>query len=255
MPIPHKNFDKFLLLNGWRMPDTDKDYQEGHRRINSWWKTDAEAMDFEIDLPAVKSGHGLVNLVINDKKISELRLPRGAWYKVTLPLEDLNHNEPFMLTIAIAEAEDNFEDLIRLRNFKFINEHVKQGVKFTGIDEAPSFFALAEALKNDHSPLHCVWLYGIDGAAAEKKNMMSGNVHNWVPESPESHLSADFPKEKVSLYAYKPEALKDILGQLGSANTIIMVPDNLAGLHESLADSFQGENRHVYSCRQKKFLQ
>lgn len=113
MPLPHPVHDKFLQMTGWRIPEDGAPWQEGWGRVNSFWRrtTEERSRLFELDLPAFaapQSIKGGVKFLLDGVAIGDMRLLRGAWHKVVLPVESAASGQPFMLAI-VADPSPSFD--------------------------------------------------------------------------------------------------------------------------------------------------
>jgi SAM-dependent methyltransferase len=123
LTIPHPFHDKFLLLNGWRLPgESNPEWQEGFGRGCWFLRRSPEDVQLVLEIEIIETMLGAsseVRFLLNGEVALTASLPRGIWHRISLPVAHITAGETFCLRMDVSGGLGFSERIFRVRNRHF----------------------------------------------------------------------------------------------------------------------------------------
>ena len=224
---PHRWHDKFLQLNGWRIPRGD-DWQEGWGRVNSFWTRNGSDASLEVTVEAPSHGFsGTVGVAaaINGETVFTADLLRGAWHRLRIPVADIPAASPFLLTLTMPQTDDFMARIIRIKGETFSVAAAGPTSEMVGEGSEPGLHAILAARFPGAGELGVICLPGRQGLA-QALSIIRGSPRRLrflVPEPMVQCLAADIGEEQSEGYRLGRRGLWNAVGSM-PPEYIILLP-------------------------------
>ncbi|MBD5538710.1 MAG: class I SAM-dependent methyltransferase [Desulfovibrio sp.] len=227
-PLPRVRHDKFLQLNGWRLPEAGCAWQEGWGRANSFWQRGPEerSLSLELDLPAQgTANYGNLEFLINGSLVKSLELERGRWWRISVPLDAAPAGKPFILTVRCGDHAVFENRLMRFRKAALTPANGEDAA--LELDENPSVAALLAQFAS--GPLPVLWLPQDPPTADVRRAFAAPRFTQHVPLTQMEFFRVAFPDLPLKPYAPDRESFLRLLESFGENPVVIVCGPEVEG--------------------------
>ncbi len=220
-PLPRSRHDKFLQLNGWRLPEAGCAWQEGWGRANSFWQRTPEerSLSLELEMPAHGGANfGTVEFLINGSLVKKVELERGRWWHISVPIDSAKSGKPFTLTARCGEDAIFENRLMRFRRGAVVQED--RGDAALELDENPSIAALLAQFATGPAPV--LWLPQNPPTGGMCRAFSDPRFSHHVPLPQVEFFNVAFPGLPITSYAPDREGFLQLLASFGEGPVVIV---------------------------------
>jgi SAM-dependent methyltransferase len=260
IPVPQLNHDKFLQLNGWRIPVPDLPYQEGYGRVNSYWRrSEGETcLFFELEAPVYGSCPDvLARIYVNGSFCSEQSMIRGLRYGVSLDITGQAEGKGFLVTVQMPDSDDFEACIIRIYQQAVTSADAGANTwRILGESGVAGLHGLLGYRFKSSEMLHVLFLPGTYGLA-EAFNAINSSpipVHYYFPECMEAAAEIYIPDgQAVTAYKYSLDGIYDCIGKLPhESDALVLVPLERALWPELVYNLQENRGITVLPCKESE---
>lgn len=226
--LPRLRHDKFLQLNGWRLPEAGCAWQEGWGRANSFWQRTPEerSLSLELDLPAHgTANYGDLEFLINGSPLKRVSVERGRWWRISVPLDATAAGKPFILTVRCGDDAIFENRLMRFRKAALTAVNGEDAP--LELDENPSLAALLAQFGS--GPLAVLWLPQDPPTEDVRRAFAAPRFTHHVPLTQMEFFRVAFPDLLLKPYAPDRESFLRLLESLDENPVVIVCGPEVDG--------------------------